>query len=245
MPDRPLWADEFSEACQQRASMYRVLSSVYFKEVTDEFIKRIEALPLPDEQDAPELLGAMRELKRYLLHKGPDPRTELAVDYAHVFLAAGVYEGDAACPFESIYTSEKGLIMQDARDEVRAVYIANGVDVDHELHLPEDHLAFELEFLAIMSDRVAEMLAPDASGPEGALAGGELLKTLESNIVTQRTFVGDHLLNWLPKLEEKVVELSAQGFYPAMMHLTQAYVACDAALLDEMIGVVRAQAQEG
>ena len=222
MPDRPLWADEFSEACQQRASMYRVLSSVYFKEVTDEFIKRIEALPLPDEQDAPELLGAMRELKRYLLHKGPDPRTELAVDYAHVFLAAGVYEGDAACPCES-----------------------NGVDVDHELHLPEDHLAFELEFLAIMSDRVAEMLAPDASGPEGALAGGELLKTLESNIVTQRTFVGDHLLNWLPKLEEKVVELSAQGFYPAMMHLTQAYVACDAALLDEMIGVVRAQAQEG
>ena len=135
--------------------------------------------------------------------------------------------------------------MQDARDEVRAVYIANGVDVDHGLHLPEDHLAFELEFLAIMSDRVAEMLAPDASGSEGALAGGELLKALESNLVTQRTFVGDHLLNWLPKLEEKVVELSAQGFYPAMMHLTQAYVACDAALLDEMIGVVRAQAQEG
>lgn len=225
-------AEEFREAFVQRAAFYRVLASIYFKEVTDEVIGRLDRMPVPDEADAPALCAAMRELKRYLVRKGPDPRTDLAVDYARAFLAAGVYEGDAACPFESIYTSEERLIMQDARDEVRAVYLANGVNVDQGLHLPEDHLSFELEFMAIMSDRAAALLP--GTGFTGDLEG------LARNLRTQRAFAQEHIANWLPAFEKQVVALTEQGFYPAVTHIAQAYVDDDVALLGEMLAMLEA-----
>lgn len=230
---KPPWSEEFIEVLGERAAFYRLLSSLYFKEVTDDFIERLEALELPDEAESPRMYQAVRELKHYLARRGPDPRTDLAVDYAHAFLAAGVYEGSAACPYESIYTSRDGLVMQEARDEVVAVYRANGVDVDPGLHVPEDHLSFELEFLAILSDRAADLLKADdlAEGDLGRLAG---------NLATQRGFIEAHLFDWLPAFEVKVVELTEQGFYPAVVHLTQAYLADDVLLLDEMGQVVSA-----
>lgn len=225
--------DELCEIMRERSSFYRLLSSVFFKEVTDAFIDRLGTFELPDESQSPRMYAALKELKDYLVHKGPDPRTDLAVDYAHIFLAAGVYEGDAACPFESIYTSEKHLVMQEARDEVRSIYLANGVSVDPLLHLPEDHLAFELEFLAIMSDRAADALS-NAKGDDSSAEDGSVEASLAENVVVQRSFIDGHLLNWLPAFETKVAELAEQTFYPAIVHLTQAYVQEDAVLLDEV-----------
>ena len=42
----------------------------------------------------------------------PVPRT---------FIGSGALDARAAYPFESVYTSEKGLLMQAARDEVLAI----------------------------------------------------------------------------------------------------------------------------
>ena len=47
--------------------------------------------------------------------------TELAVDYVRAFIGSGNDGFSAAYPYESVYTSPKRLMMQDARDEVRAV----------------------------------------------------------------------------------------------------------------------------
>ncbi len=49
-------------------------------------------------------------------------RQALACDYAHTFLAAGNYETFAATPFESVFTSQLGLMMQEARDDVYKMY---------------------------------------------------------------------------------------------------------------------------
>ena len=45
-------------------------------------------------------------------------RQELAVDFAGSILAAGSYEERRATPYESVFTSETGLLMQEARDDV-------------------------------------------------------------------------------------------------------------------------------
>lgn len=221
-------------AMGERSGFFRLLSSLYFKEVDDDFIAALKALPAELSQEEGMLGEGFAELRGFMAHKGPDPRTDLACDYARVFLAAGMFEGDAGCPFESIYTSEDKLIMQEARDEVRAIYLQNAVNVDESLHLPEDHLSFELEFLAIMGDRAADSAR---KGDAGALL---------ANLRVQRDFEDEHLLNWIGDLAERVEELSRFRFYPAVMRITRGYLEQDCALLDELVGQLEAEGgQEG
>ena len=54
--------------------------------------------------------------------------TELAVDYVRAFIGSGNDGFSAAYPYESVYTSPKRLMMQDARDEVLVLYRAFGLD---------------------------------------------------------------------------------------------------------------------
>ena len=51
--------------------------------------------------------------------------TELAVDYVRAFIGSGNDGFSAAYPYESVYTSPKRLMMQDARDEVLVLYRAS------------------------------------------------------------------------------------------------------------------------
>lgn len=152
----------------------------------------------------------------------------LACDFARVFLAAGnTPDNDkTAVPFESVYTSESGLMMQEARDEVRAVFRAEGVmpartEVDGEI--PDDYLPFELEYLALLSERAAEALRAGSDGQARALAE------------KQRGFLRDHVLNWTEDLAAAVKDFEECGFYGALMDFACAFFADDARALDEML----------
>ena len=60
-----------------------------------------------------------RTARRALRRVTSATREDLAVDYAHTFLAAGsTKEEQRACPFESVFTSRAGLMMQEGRDQV-------------------------------------------------------------------------------------------------------------------------------
>lgn len=213
---------ECQEILAERASFYRLLSSLYFREVDEDILRRLDALCIDEDDLDDEMACGFRELSRYLSRRGPDARTDLAVDFAHVFLAAGTYEGDAACPYESIYTSESGLVMQEARDEVRAVYLSQGVNIDERVHEPEDHVSFELDFMAIMSDRAS-----------AALREGDAGACLDA-LKLQRTFAEDHLLGWFDAWGQRISECADQRFYPAVFKITRAYVRDDVALLLDM-----------
>ena len=74
-------------------------------------------------------------------------RGDLAVDFLHTFIGVTQDREQVAFPYESVYTSPEHLLMQDARDEVLAAYRAAKVVLVDEACEPEDHLAFELEFM--------------------------------------------------------------------------------------------------
>ena len=112
-------------------------------------------------------------MRRYLARRGPDARQDLAVDYARVFLAAGVYEGETAVPYESVYTSPEGILMQDSRDEVVRAYRRWGLAIPRDLNVPEDHLAFELEFMGRLSERIAAGLGAEGHRSQKASSAGK------------------------------------------------------------------------
>lgn len=215
---------EIADISEERNSFYMLMYVLFYKEATEEQIAALEAraCALTFEEES-ALAAGWRELALCLKRKGPDPRTDFAVDYARCMLSAGIINGEAAVPFESIYTSKERLTHQEARDKVRAIYIANGVTVDQELNLPEDHLAFELEFLAIMADRAHELALVEDH--EGLLA----------NLACQRSFIGDHILNWISAFEENLAACALTKFYVALTHIVQGFLEQDAILLDEAI----------
>lgn len=217
---------ECMEVLAERASFYRLLSSLYYREVDDDLLARLDALRVDEADLDEEMAAGYRELLRYLARRGPDARTDLAVDYARAFCAAGTYEGDAACPYESIYTSEEGLVMQEARDEVRALFLAHGVNVSEEVHEPEDHVSFELEFMAVMSERAAQ-----------ALEAGDV-QALAEALHTSGAFAQDHLLNWFDAWGERVDACTEQRFYPAVFKITRSYVRNDRELVAQMEDVL-------
>ena len=127
-----------------------------------------------------------------------------------------------ATPYESVFTSEKGLMMQEARDEVLAVYRSEGLDKLPTWKEAEDHIALELEFMAALGDRiVAAAEADDEAEVERLLA-------------TQRNFLADHLSSWVPLMTADLRRFAQCGLYQGLASLTDGFLQVEEEFFDEI-----------
>lgn len=205
--------DQIIQVNAGRASFYRMLAELFFKELTQDQIDHLSTLNL-EEMAADDALMAegYSDIAHYLRRMNTGTRQELAVDYAHTFLAAGNYETYAATPFESVFTSEMGLLMQEARDEVYKAYCKYHIQPDEALHTPEDHVSFEFEFLAGLLEKTNE-----------ALLAGDVASAQEIAKDAQEFHV-DHQLNWVDDLCDAVLDVAETRFYRGVSKITRAYV---------------------
>ena len=199
--------DFFAES----AETYRFLSQVFFKEVNLEAIEELAVADYPSDTGNAHLDEGYRLVRRYFSFSATDRRTQLACEYARVFLAAGVFtkERQTAVPYESVFTGEERIMMGDARDDVVARFLEDGFQVNPDLHEPEDHLAFELEYLVNMNERALEW------------AQAKNKAQLRRNVVRQLEFIEQHLLNWIPALLDVAREYAKLTFYPGMLLVAQ------------------------
>jgi len=202
-----------------RVYMYRLLGRIYKEEVDQTLLNQLKMLRF-NECDEGELSEGYRQFEAYFHQTHLDPLSDLAVDYARVFLGAGIFEGTVADPYESVYTSSKRLIMQDARDEVLAMYREFGLDKDEKLNIPEDHISLEFEFMVYLCQACKE-----------ALQNGEYDKA-EVLVQTQADFLKKHLLNWIPQFCDDILKCSQTEFYKAVAKLTRGYLHLEEEMLE-------------
>ncbi len=219
---------DVQESSEARASFYRFLSSVYLKELTDEQIEDLAHRSYPD--DGSLMAQGYAMIFEYLRHRDSGTRQELAVDYAHTFLSAGTYERLVAPPYESVFTSAQQLLMQEARDGAVKSYRAEGLALPIDNTTPEDHLGFELQFMALLVDRAAEALE---SGDEG-----EFFRLVRA----QDDFLSKHLGNWIPAFAKAIDKNARTDFYRGIGMLTEGFVRLERELIDEMLAVVAVEA---
>ena len=186
---------------------YTFLSQMLFRELNEEAIAALKGQEWPSETGNETLDCGYAQVRRFFNFASTDIRTQLAVEYARVFLAAGVFGSDkmTAVPYESVFTSEGHLMMQASRDDVVRRFAADGFKVNPDLHEPEDHLAFELEYVAHMNRKAAELAE---TGDVEALA---------ANVASQVEFIDAHLLNWVGNLYETAREYAKTTFYTGML----------------------------
>ena len=198
---------EFAEYLAASEQTYTFLSQMLFRELNEEAIAALKGQQWPSETGNETLDRGYAQVRRFFNFASTDIRTQLAVEYARVFLAAGVFGSDkmTAVPYESVFTSEGHLMMQASRDDVVRRFAADGFKVNPDLHEPEDHLAFELEYVAHMSRKAAELVE---TGDAEALA---------ANVARQMEFIDAHLLNWVGNLYETAREYAKTTFYTGML----------------------------
>lgn len=215
------------EACElsdARAVFYRMLSSLYFSELSESGIEAISCSDFDAASFGDEMVDeGFKEISDYLMLKDKGTRQELAVDFAGSILAAGSYEKRCATPYESVFTSESGLLMQDARDDVYRIFCESHVEVNEELRMPEDHLSFEFEFMAKQAEKLSALARK-----------GEIAEALECASV-QEDFLDRHLLNWIDDYCDCLDDVARTGFYKGASKITRGFVKADKKLLEDVV----------
>ena len=195
---------DFADVLRGRRATYQFLSRLFRVEVDQELHDTLVSMRFPTNTGNALVDEGYRMICGYLSQADGTVLTELAVDYVRAFIGSGNDGFSAAYPYESVYTSPKRLMMQDARDEVLVLYRAFGLDKQESWKEGEDHIALELEFEQILCERA---IAAYEAGDED-----ECLKLL----LSQRNFLEDHLLAWYPMMAADLQKFPQTDFYKGL-----------------------------
>lgn len=200
-----------------RESLYRLLARIYILEIDWPFLVALRSMEFPDFVVNPELNEGYSLLQEFLANTKEEDIEDLAVDYAGVFLAAGIAHGLAAFPYESVYVSKTHMIGQESKSHVAGMYASRGLSLAGNLpKAPEDHVAMELEYMACLCREMAE--ADDNA---------------ESLLQEQKVFFETHLLNWVPLFCRDVDKYAQTDFYRAIGKITAGFLQMEQALLHD------------
>ncbi len=225
--------------CGELASTYDLFASLIDREVKEDTAGTVASLAtVPGDGDGTDPAGkrvadGFAMMGKAVTYFDEDVEDMLAVDYAHVFLAAGEHNDRCATPYESVYTSEEGILMQDARDDVRRIYRESGVMPDGEGNIPEDYLTLELEYLAGLYRRLGAQLGeghPEAAGRVAQKAYG---------------FLKGHLLNWVPDLVADIDRVATTDFYHGLALSLDGFLACESDDLPALCAALGTQSAPG
>ena len=225
----------FAEVLRGRMATYQFLSRLFRVEVDQELLDTLMTMKFPANTGNELVDEGYRLMCSYLGKADAAVLTDLAVDYVRAFIGSGNDGFSAAYPYESVYTSPKRLMMQDARDEVLVLYHAAGLDKQESWKEGEDHIALELEFEQILIERALTALEQDED------------ETCLNLLLQQRNFLEDHLLAWYPMMAHDLQKFPNTDFYRGLGKLTSGYLRNDFEFLTEVLednGVLAGDAVE-
>ena len=193
-----------------RAQFYRLLSRMYLLEVDESLWNALVKMAFPVAAAEGDLKAGYEAVAGYCQANAGAEVTavldDLAVDYARLFLSAGVAQGKAAFPYESVYTSRKHLVMQDSRMEVVALYQKRGITpAKDNYNVPEDHLGYLFAYMALLCDEGAE--------------------------AEQKAFLKNHLCNWVSAFTVDMGKYAATDFYRGLAKMTRGFLLLEQGLL--------------
>lgn len=210
------------ELMNARARSYGMLARLFREEIDLATLRELQKMRFPQATGNAAVDEGYHQLYAYLKRAWDDSVTELAIDYVSTFIGHGVNGYSAAYPYESVYTSERRLLMQEARAEVLATLRENEL-MRGAWNEAEDHIALELEFMQRMALRAAEAL--------GDAAEDEAIAYLR----TSYDFLENHLLNWVPMLVADMRMHARTLFYQGLAQLTLGSLQEDEAVLRELL----------
>lgn len=214
--------EELAAACKSRANMYALLSRVYRVEADQSLLDQLKSANYAANTGNKDVDDGYRLLVKWLGQTWEHSLLDLAKDYVRAFIGYTSDHASAAYPFESVYRSEKHLLMQESRDEVLACYRAAGLEKNETWREGEDHVALEFEYMSTMATRTADALRS---------ADTKLAQDLLND---QSHFLQDHLIAWVPNFTQDVERCATTKFYRGFALVTRGYLECEMELFGDL-----------
>jgi len=145
---------------------------------------------------------------------------ELKLEYNRLFIGPNHLP---APPWESVYLSKEKIIFDEHTLAVREFYKRWNVTTKNKNKEPDDHIGFELEFMAILIGRSIKALNENN------------MKYFSSTIISQKEFLETHPLVWIDKFSSKLYNSTSHHFYKGLALFTPEYLRMDIELLKDII----------
>lgn len=207
------------ELLASRVEMYRLLRDAFSYPLGEELLERLAALR-PDPDTAPTLQAALRTLQAGI--RGPLSGADLVelLNREHSRLMAGPGLPPAP-PCGSYYRDQGHTLFGPETQAVAEMYRSVGLAPAHS-GMPADHIALELEFMAVEASRACDALSRRQESE------------MEESLSIQRRFVRDHLLPLGRALSRSLLDAAPGEFFAGLAELLDEYLMLDAAFLEEV-----------
>lgn len=191
-----------------RADFYAFLSRMFLEEPPRELADDIAhgRFPLPEILTSNEDFNeGIKILQKFMKKETNAARMyeSMCSEYTRLFLGPVPF----MFPYESMYID--GSIMGKSHLAVKKEYRLAGLSKVDGFHEPEDHLSMELQFMSY------------------------LCKDQSKNILNlQKDFLNNHLLKWVPRFCDEIIEKSRSDFYKGIGRLVKGFLALEKDALD-------------
>jgi TorA maturation chaperone TorD len=218
------------EVLKGRSASYRMFARLFLRPLQEEDIDDLVSMDLmaraADLEGTGPLAEGFNDMGRALRKRHTGTRAQLGTDYTMCFDGLESVDEQVAVPYASVFLGTEALLYQEPRAEVYKLFKAEGVGVKAGIDLAEDHLSFELEFLAVLSDRAMASLESSQ--------GGAALRSLGLS----QEFITGSILTWIGLLAERANKLLKTRFYRGALKAVRGYLELDLQIIDEIIGLI-------
>jgi TorA-specific chaperone len=208
-----------------RAALYHWFALAFFAPPTETEVADLQSgraqgllLSLAATPGAEQGIEAMRRV----LASGPALSVASVLGAAHARFFYGVGGYEAVLPYRSIYTSEHGLLCQQATAEMERVLRQHRLRLENTVCEPADHLSIQLEVMSQLATRFAEAIEHR----------GNVLASLHAE---QADFLSKQILSWLAEFVKRVVVVDEIGYHAGLAAVLLAVLEQDLAYLSETL----------
>lgn len=216
------YAESAIAQLESRADMYRALGNLYLYTLSEQQIEELALTDYDTLRADPDkrIASGFNDIYRALRRRNTGTRQLLAMDFTSCFLGTKTYKGLTGAPYESLYRDSSGTLMGPIRTQVFNAYKRERIALQPDLDLPEDHLSFEMEFLAVLCDRCAK--AVEAGDRD------EALRVLG----VQKAFLEEHVLAWFPRFHNLTTKLLETRFYRGVLNVSRGFLESEPESID-------------
>ena len=210
-------ATEFETIQLNRASLYSFVARLFERPLSQDDIETLARTDFSAMACGDEAIDhGLHVMERTLAKRNTGTRELLNRDYTSAFYGIQTLNGKVAIPYESAFEGSDQRLMGAARSRVYNIYKKQALKLAEGIDLPEDHLSFMCQFMAVMARRAVE------------LKNAGRTDDLRQNLLLQQAFLREHVLSWYPKLRETASQLVEGRFYRGVMEMAQGVFDMDA-----------------
>lgn len=210
--------EELRLLAQVRSSKYKLLASMYAKEPPKErIVKMLDKEFLSELSRVFDEPSSLDVLQRFAGTYVDDKESyeELRSEYVRLFVVPS--KGYVRPAYESVY--REGLLYQQSTMAVMEMYRREGLEVSEEYKELPDYIGLELGFMHLLIER--ELKVWEIGSVSEAL----------SCLNTQKDFLEQHLLKWVPDLCDEIVKNTKHEFWEGVARITKAFLVSEMDLL--------------